>query len=248
MKITKEGIAIAEMDNCLSKDIETTGRLDVARDRLMELRPYIPEGSTVCDVGACLGDYTATFSEFVGPEGKVYAVEPNPPTLECLRYNMQRYPNVQVYGVGLGAQPGRANIERDWHNLAASQLQVDSAGEVEIVTLDSISPDWPRLDFLKIDAEGFEPMLLDGAKATINRFRPVIYIEISGWMMGRLNTYNEGRDAEAVYRNLSVEETYKRLEALEYSFTRSERDGVDVLCLPKGRVGLRDLRQALFPL
>lgn len=233
MKLTAENIAIAEQDNCLSKDIEMAGRLDVRRDYLMLLQPYISPGSAVCDVGACLGDFTATFSEFVGPEGKVYAIEPNPPTLECLRYNMQRYPNVTVYGVGLGAKPGRANVERDWHNLAASQLQIDSAGEVEIVTLDSLSREWPRLDFLKIDAEGFEPMVLDGAKETINLFRPVIFIEISGWMMGRLNTYNQDRSAEEVYRDLTVEETYKRLEALNYNFQRSERDGVDILCFPK---------------
>jgi FkbM family methyltransferase len=232
VKLTKEGIAIAEMDNCLSKDIETTGRLDVARDLLLAYRQYMPEGGTVCDVGACLGDYTATFSEFVGPRGHVYAIEPNPVTVECLEYNMKAYPNVTVYAVGLGARSGRANVMRDWHNLAASQLQTDEAGEVSVVTLDSISPAWDRIDFLKIDAEGFEPMLLDGSKATIARFRPVIWIEVSGWMMGRLNTYNHERSAEDVYRHMSVEETYKRLDALNYHFTRSERDGDNILCLP----------------
>ncbi len=199
MKITAQGIAIAEQDGCLSKDIETSGRLDVGRDRLVNYREWIPEGGTVCDVGACVGDYTATFSEFVGPNGLVYAVEPNPAALECLQHNMLAYPNVKIYGVGLGAKAGRANVMRDWYNLAASQLQTDESGEVEIVTLDSISADWRGIDFLKIDAEGFEPMLLDGAKETIARFRPVIFIEISGWMMGRLNTYNHERSAEQAW-------------------------------------------------
>ena len=63
MKLTKEGVAIIEGDTYLSQDIINQGRLDVARDFLEQFRQYIPVGGIVVDVGACLGDYTATFAE-----------------------------------------------------------------------------------------------------------------------------------------------------------------------------------------
>ncbi len=223
MKLTKEGIAVVEVDNYLSKDIEREGRLDVAYDMLYGLRDHIPEGGTVCDVGACLGDYTATFSEMVGKEGHVYAFEPHLPALECLLYNMKRYPNVTVISEALGSEAGRANVIRDFHNLGASQLKMDANGIVEITTLDLVSKEWNRLDFLKIDAEGFEPLIIDGAKQSIMRFRPVIFIEISVYNMNRLNM------------GLTIEDTYNRLEALDYQFTRTDGHDGDILCLPKER-------------
>ena len=232
LKITKEGIAVVEVDNYLSKDIETMGRLDVAHEILAPYQQYIPTGGTVVDVGACLGDYTATFSRFVGPEGTVYAFEPHTPALECLIYNMRSYINVYIYGVALGSQSGRANVIRDFHNLGASQLRLDPNGIVEIMTLDHIASAWPpmplpvmrRLDFLKIDCEGFDPLVLDGGRETIQRFRPVILIEISNWMLAKLNM------------NMTAEDIYSRLEAMDYQFTRTDGHDGDVLCLPKEKV------------
>src|SRR5262252_1665031 len=102
MKLTKEGIAVIEGDEYLSRDIEVAGRLDVARESLLGYRNLIQEGDVIVDVGACLGDYTATFSEFVGESGQVYALEPNPLVVEALLYNMKKYMNVVVLNVALG--------------------------------------------------------------------------------------------------------------------------------------------------
>lgn len=228
MKLTKEGIAVAEVDNYLSKDIEREGRLDVAQKLVLGFRPYIPEGGVVADVGACLGDYTMTFSQMVGPNGKVYAFEPHAPAWECLCYNMAGYSNVVLLDVALGAENEWGTFERDFHNLGASQVHPDKNGNVRIRPLDVIAKRWTRLDFLKIDAEGFEPMILDGSRETIMRLRPVIYIEVSQYNLNKLNT--------TMSTNLTTEDIYRRLEALEYVFKRTDGHDGDILCLPKERV------------
>ena len=98
MKLTKEGIAVIEGDNYLSADIIAQGRLDVARESLLQYQQHIPVGGVVVDVGACLGDFTATFSEFVGSTGRVWAFEPNAPVFDCLMHNMSIDKRIFIIG------------------------------------------------------------------------------------------------------------------------------------------------------
>jgi len=222
MKLTAEGIAVIEGDTYLSQEIIEKRRLDVARDFLEKFRQYIPAGGTVIDVGASLGDYTLTFSEMVGPDGLVWAFEPNPPTFECLEHNMRGRTNVQIYQKALGSLGElAATVIPDTNNIGASRLERDPDGQVGCWLLDSFQHDFERIDFLKIDAEGWEPLILDGAKETIMKFRPVILIEVNTWPLGKMD--------------FTAEDVFSRLDALNYQFDRFDGPYGDVLCLPKER-------------
>ncbi len=208
-----------EGDTYLSNDIIVHKRLDVAKDFLEQFHQFIPIGGVVIDVGACLGDYTKTFADWVGPEGVVYAFEPNPPVFECLVWNMRGIDNVYTYSVGLGdAFVPDASVAWDGNNVGASRLELNSGGTIKIHRLDDFT--FPNhLDFLKIDAEGFEPMILDGAAETILKHRPVMLIEVNTWPLGKL-----GFTAEAVF---------SRLDQLDYQFPRFDGPYGDILCVPK---------------
>lgn len=220
MKLTAEGIAVVEGDNYLSNDIIVQKRLDVAKDFLEGFRKYIPAGGVVVDVGASLGDYTATFSQMVGEGGRVVALEPNPPTFECLEHNMWPYKNVLVYRLALGnAEHWSATVIPDDNNIGASRLEINVFGRVRVTTLDVSAIE--HLDFLKIDAEGWEPLILDGGKETINRFRPVMLIEVNTWPLGKMG--------------FTAEDVFSRLDALNYQFDRFDGPYGDILCLPKER-------------
>jgi FkbM family methyltransferase len=223
MKITPEGIAVIEGDNYLSADIIAQKRLDVARDFLEQFRQYIPVGGVVVDVGACLGDYTATFSEMVGPLGMVFAFEPNPIVFECLQHNMVHYENVLMYPMGLGAVPTvKARMQLDRNNIGASRLTWTEAADIpdiEIARLDDIFTLLPkRLNFLKLDTEGWEPLVLDGAVQTINRFRPAILLEVNTWMLAKME--------------FTPDAIWSRLDALNYQYERFDGPYGDILCLP----------------
>ena len=215
MKLTKEGIAVIEGDNYLSADIERAGRLDVARDTLLQYKQYIPEGGVVIDVGACLGDYTVTFSEFVGSHGWVHAFEPNPEVLSCLCHNMKPYRNVLVYDLALGERERWTSITLDENNIGASYL--NNVGSIHVQPLDFLG--MIRVNFIKIDAEGYEPLVLEGAQATLLRCAPVLLVEI---------------DQRALsFQGFTPKDVHARLDALGYDFPRFDGAHGDILCIHK---------------
>ena len=217
MKLTKEGIAIIEGDNYLSADIERAGRLDVARDVLLQYKPYIPEGGVVLDIGACLGDFTATFREFVGYSGQVHAFEPNPAVFACLCYNMAKYHNVLLYGIALGECKRWTSIVLDNNNIGASYLKA-IGGDTRVWPLDLL--EFPRVNFIKIDAEGYEPWVLDGAQATLTKLKPPLLVEIDQRALG--------------FQGFTPKDVHERLDALGYDFPRFDGAHGDILCIPKG--------------
>lgn len=185
MKILPNNIAVIENDSHYAKWIEESGRLDIARDLIGEFADRIPPGGVVADVGACLGDHTITYSQLVGLEGTVHAFECNPEAFQCLAHNTVGNRNVQLHPYGLGAAPGFCNFATS-NNVGASHLTEEDSGiKVEVKRLDDVAADWPRLDFLKIDAEGFEPFVLIGGRKTIERLLPVMFIEVNDGALKR---------------------------------------------------------------
>jgi FkbM family methyltransferase len=217
MKLTDQGIAIIEGDNYLSADIIAQGRLDVAREALLPYKQYIPEGGVVLDIGACLGDYTATFSEFVGPEGTVHAFEPNPLVYECLEYNMRSYPNVHCHTAALGAEDKAVGMVQDHNNIGASYVQPGSG--MRMMPLDRVALYWGRIDFIKIDAEGCEPWVLEGAMHVLQLRKPVLLVEI---------------DQRALsFQGFKPEDVHAQLDALSYTFERYSGTHGNILCVPR---------------
>lgn len=221
MKITSFNVAVVEGDTHLSRWIVEQGRLDIAEGFISLFRQYIPHGGTVADIGACLGDHTATYSKLVGPGGSVHAFEPNPVALECLAHNMKPYGNVVVHGKALGSGVGRvAVIEND--NLGMATIVPGNS--VEMTTLDSEAAPWERLDFVKIDAEGYELDILKGGERTVGRLRPVMLIEVNKPVLIR--------------QHKSSDDIYREIKRLGYRYMPCEphlsldMDQVDVLCLP----------------
>lgn len=179
MKLTEFGIAVVEGDSHLSAWVIEHGKLNVQEDYCRTFQKYIPEGGVVVDVGACIGDHTLSYSNMVGPKGSVYAFEPNRAAYECLRYNMRRQAGVTCLRCALGTKRDRGFIQASHDqpaNLGAAQF-VTGAGDTAIEPLDLFN--FERINFLKLDAEGYELDILNGADATLRRCRPVIVLEIN---------------------------------------------------------------------
>lgn len=220
MIFTPEGFAVVENDSHLSKWVAEHKRLNVQQGYLELFRKYIPVGGTVLDIGACLGDHTWDYAHFVGPTGCVIAFEPNPVAYECCKYNMRPFNHVAVHNWAVGNKHGKVSIQQD-NNLGASILKPGE--DIMIFPLDDILV-LERLDFIKIDAEGWESEILDGAKGLIQKFRPVMLIEINRHVL-----QGRGMDADKVAQ---------QIRDMGYVVNPSEphismaMDQVDVLCLP----------------
>jgi FkbM family methyltransferase len=139
-------------------------------------------GDTVVEVGANIGAHTVHLAKLVGAGGKVYAFEPQRVIFQimCANLALNALFNVYAYHAGLGSVPGTLRVPptdyADVGNFGGLSLTDASVGEdVSILTLDGF--DLPALKVLKIDVEGMEYEVLSGARQTIARHRPAIYVE-----------------------------------------------------------------------
>ena len=151
------------------------------------LRRWVQPGFVACDIGANIGTYTVPLSRLVGPTGHVLAFEPNRPTCACLRQNIRqnRLGNVTILRAAAGPETGVANLVVTANNFGEVHLAPaaflslasearDSAttpgtARVAVTTVDSevARLGLTRVDFIKIDVEGFELAALRGAANTL---------------------------------------------------------------------------------
>jgi FkbM family methyltransferase len=121
------------------------------------------------DAGANIGMFSI-FTAVNHPNSTIYAFEPTPSTFKILRENTKHYPNVKIFNYGLGEKEKKSFIVTIAGHSSANHVG-DSGIPVDIKTIDGL--DLP-VTFIKIDAEGYEANILNGATKTIKRHRPVV--------------------------------------------------------------------------
>jgi FkbM family methyltransferase len=146
------------------------------------LSELVPPGSTAVDVGANRGFYSYALAKLAG---RVEAFEPHPALARFARRKLGR--SVSVHELALADQEGRATLYVPQTTLGIDSHRVSNLGnvyptlfnveiEVRVATLDSFG--FERVGFVKIDAEGSEMAVLDGAAQTISRCRPNLVVEL----------------------------------------------------------------------
>ncbi len=135
-------------------------------------------GDVVVDVGAGRGEDVFAFSRAVGPDGRVWAIEPHPVSFEVLERfcALNRLDNVTRLRYACVAIPGRLQIETlpVWEsNYVRGGEPAETSHPVEGVRLDDLCAerDIRRIDFLKMNIEGAERDALPGAAESIRRTR-----------------------------------------------------------------------------
>lgn len=120
------------------------------------------------DAGANVGMWTRSLMQDFET---VYCFEPNPVFIECWHKNIPADKNAILNEVGLGETESTANFA-----LPLDQQLQRKPGSIKIKTLDSYELN--NIDFIKIDVDGYEDLLLKGAKETLTNNDPVINIEM----------------------------------------------------------------------
>jgi FkbM family methyltransferase len=153
-----------------------------------ELCKYVPEGGTVLDVGANIGLSAIEFSRSAGAGGKVIAFEPHPDTAARLRSNLERngIGNVEIIQSAVGAAAGTVTFNESADATLSSATVVPRnlmrSFEVPLTTVDIAwaAAGKPRVSALKIDVEGGELAVLQGATELLARDHPAILLEAWG--------------------------------------------------------------------
>ena len=153
------------------------------QDILYTLLKYLPKNATILDIGANIGNHSVFFST-IGGAKRVIAFEPVQETFRMLRNNI-KINNldkiVTAYNVGLGrdCEDGEIDfIASD--NIGGTSIKVSNTQNkfaISIVSLDKFKLNVNKIDFIKIDVEGFEIEVLKGMINTIKKHKPAIFIE-----------------------------------------------------------------------
>lgn len=165
------------------------------------VQAFLAKGMQCMEIGANLGYYTLLESSAIGSSGGILALEPIPTTFGYLRRNIElnRISNIQSFQLAIGDRDGTAKMVvstssnlshvRD-ENLAKSKPSGAPVLEVRMLKLDTLCEEKSirKLDFLRMDVEGYEYAVIQGGLVTLEKLKPLMLVEFHVAYMGPLRS------------------------------------------------------------
>ncbi len=162
---------------------------------LQRIAASCPPNPVILDIGANIGVISLSIANVVSG-ARIFAFEPQRIIFQMLAGNMalNSIENVFCFHMAVGETPGLIPIPKiDYGSMASfgslefGRTTQTDAGQnarldgpdiemVQVITIDSLN--FPRVDFMKIDVEGMEEAVLNGARRTIAATKPVLCVEI----------------------------------------------------------------------
>lgn len=211
-----------------------------------QLRAFVPNESIVIDVGANVGFFSVRFAEWVGPRGKVIAIEPEERNYNGLLAALKRarlLERVETFQAVAAAEPGTAHLELNPLHPADHKLSQSDAGvPVTAVTLDNLIADKGPLRpaLVKIDVQGAEMLVLQGMTSLLEIAGPALFIELAEQGLNRYGSSVSailgllaGHGYEAFWLTPSGPQTASQSDIL----ARAKTGYVDVLFTKSDRPG-----------
>ena len=136
------------------------------------LKTLLSAGDVAVDAGANIGIYSQFLSRYVGLAGFVHSFEPSPENFERLQSAMRKLTNVRLCQAAVGECSGRSklfvsdklNVD---HRAYASEGDSRRAVPIDIIALDDYFKPGQRVDFIKMDIQGYELHALRGANRVL---------------------------------------------------------------------------------
>lgn len=190
-------------------------------------------GKTIVDVGANNGNFAIDFAHLVGDEGKVYSFEPQRLIYYQLCGNVfaNGLDNVYCYNVAVGDSNEQVFIGspnyHDQGHVNFGDVRVGQSGQlVDQKRLDDF--EFEDLIFIKIDVQGYEEHVIDGAINTINKHRPYLFVEFEQDLLKSMGASEETLTSKIE----SLGYVVKRFqEGIPYQSTSGKC--LDCVCIPE---------------
>jgi len=203
----------------------------------------VNERDVVVDVGANIGYYTILLADKVGVNGRVYAFEPNKICFEILKKNVEKngFKNVELVNKAISDKKGINKLFISRENYGDHKLFKDEKNRenepIKTVKLDEyLKNREKKIDFMKIDSQGWEPAIIDGSKEIIKRDRPTIFFEYSpmSYEVAKLDGEKMMRFIKRVYKKIFwIDEWF-------YVYRSLSKNRIDEIC-KKNKSGYSDL-------
>lgn len=137
---------------------------------LFHVSNYVREGDTVVDVGACIGVYSVILGRAMNGKGRVVAFEPEPTNARILEINGRRNNlDIEIVRKAAGAGMGKGSLSRSPNNAGDHSLHGESTDKipVDVISLDQYLGDNRKVSIIKMDTQGMELHVIQGAQNTI---------------------------------------------------------------------------------
>lgn len=174
----RDRFVIYRWDDIISGSLRLYGEYQqVELDVLLQL---ITEDTVVYDIGSNIGYHA---SAFASRSRRVYCFEANPQHFKMLRMNMQEEPRCTLFNVAVSNAVGKILVEEidvtAIGNYGMARVGTTTGTEVSMTSIDELVSSGQILPpgLMKIDVEGHEPGVFQGAAETIKKHLPIIYFE-----------------------------------------------------------------------
>ena len=157
----------------------------------------LKKGMTCLDIGGNIGYYVLLERQLVGDKGRIIAFEPSPRNYNYLKKNiqLQNVTNISAYNFACGDIDGNAtffiNKKSNGCKVIAEGIippdpSLGTLSEVPVRILDPFIEELKlgRVDFIRMDSEGYELHIFKGLKKTLEKFKPIISIELHKRQLG----------------------------------------------------------------
>jgi len=169
------------------------------RNELSMLRSVIKRGDNILDIGAHIGTFSLPFSMFNHREGNIYSFEANPNNFSLLAENIRLNNLGDVITATNAVVSKEADLEfsgslPDGGNSGMFYFKTGSESSESPVTSVNIDAwhaqltEGKQINLIKIDVEGAELSVLKSCQEVINKYKPVLYIEINDKALRRFET------------------------------------------------------------
>lgn len=144
------------------------------KEQLDDSLKYVKNFRVAIDIGAHIGIMSYNLSKRFE---QVHAYEIQPDVYHCLIENLKskNISNVTTYNVGIGDKNEKVDLNFEERKTFSTHVKPNSTGQYQVMPLDAYNLD--NVDFIKIDAEGYEPLIALGAIETIKKSKPPILFE-----------------------------------------------------------------------
>lgn len=181
---TKYGLMIYNQnDMFVGQSIENYG--EYCEFEVDLFRCFCKQGAVAMDIGANIGAHTLALSRMVGDTGAVIAFEPQTIVFQTLCGNMaiNSIENADCLRVIVSDEKGYSRLpifeydkKGNFGGVSVMDWE-DKGAPVRKITLDDSFSEIQALDFVKVDVEGMESHVINGARGLIEKFEPVLYVE-----------------------------------------------------------------------
>jgi FkbM family methyltransferase len=181
------------------------------------IRNSLKPDSIIFDVGANIGLTTVLFNKaLVRPT--VYSFEPGKKAFRCLTETLRRngLPNDRTFNFGLGETSKSVPFYEGpmlagAHAVLENSLETPITTSIEIRTIDDVVRDnkIDKIDFIKIDVEGVEQDVINGAKQTLKAMRPRVFVEFNSYTLIAVRNTNPRDFLDELLSNFSTVSTWK---------------------------------------